>query len=906
MTPTPRTVDHLGFLDDIEQTPAYLLDSGGQVPSVGRPSYSCAFCGMGDGGRVDIESPTDPIAKGSASGVCLLRVSVGGRSFDCAGWLTDSDQLHVESDVALTGPGGTIVGQLENAGETVVVVATELQTQLLDGGASHVFRLSRPVVTTAKTSIGDKSPSAGCVKLRISLGQQPGVFPIHIEPSVLDRLEGGGRAVGGRRAVEHSEAIGRFADLLLSHRPPHGRTLFYACGQVDYFTVFAAQEVLRLLGVRNITGNAEHCLNAGAVHNEMLTGQEGPFLTIDDALNGPDRFYLLNGWNGLITHPPAFRQLLRRTDFDAYVVEVAATESAQAVTRRLGTDRVLFVRSGGDPHLALGVAHEILTQHPGAVDRRFVDSYAERASFDSYAAMASAESFDADRVAAHIAPEARERQNLAQGIRAIAARLADPHSVPINIPSVGLSQTKGAVAHCLWGSVLALVGKYGLRPDGTPAGGTLRLPGQINAQSEVQGLSRRIFMGRIPFDENGAAEAASRMGLPSDAYAAALGDTPRPALDYSDPAEVPELIVCFGTQFEANMMERTRWVTKLEDPANRLVVIDPIPDPFTLERADLVIPSPAHGAAPKLYQNGEWRFSLSIPRKQAATQTRSDATILYDVMAEVSRRLRQEPDLADLHPDLAGVSASGYLRERFEAPEDGGGLARIGGEVNRAALWERIIGYMSGGSGPLYCRPEHDDGRPIAWAELLAAGSVLSGGVGTTRYRLDYADSNHNPFADVYRRPRRFRFFVPTDADLVLPTGTILNSGRSTMSEDRARIRFATSTFNSGKATPVTDMPEDNPLHVSPAVAATKGLATGDMARVTNPETGESLVLPVVVTDRVKGDAAYVSFHKSRAELDRGRYINTLTGHSGRCPYTAQSNFKSTVVDIERQEREHS
>src|SRR5262249_21188531 len=155
-----------------------------------------------------------------------------------------------------------------------------------------------------------------------------------------------------------------------------------------------------------------------------------------------------------------------------------------------------------------------------------------------------------------------------------------------------------AVAHALWGSVLALVGKYGLAAPGEPAGGTLRLPGQINAQTEVQGLSRRVFMGRIPFTADGATEAARRMGLPRDAYAAAPAGPPVAALDYSDPRPgTRELILCFGTQFESNMMGRSRWEKKLTDPATTLVVVDPIPDPFTLREAALVLPSPPHAAA---------------------------------------------------------------------------------------------------------------------------------------------------------------------------------------------------------------------------------------------------------------------------------------------------------------------
>jgi len=379
---------------------------------------------------------------------------------------------------------------------------------------------------------------------------------------------------------------------LAGHRPPFGRTLFYGCGQIDYFTVFAVQEVLRLLGVRNLAGNAEHCLNAGAVHNEMLTGQEGPFLTVEQGLAGPDRFYLLNGWNGFITHPPAFQRLLKRPELDAYLVEVAGTESAQAIVRRLGPERVLFIRPGGDPLLALAVAHEILRSHPEGVDQRFVDRYADRATFDRYVALAGSDRFAPERVAAALAPEPGDEPHLLLGIRGIAARIAAPGVVPINIPSVGLSQTKGAAAHCLWGDALGLVGKYGLRPDGSPAGGTLRLPGQINAQSEVQGLSRRVFMGRIPVDADGAVEAARRMGLPDDAYASLVDEPARAALDYSDPSDDAELFVCFGTQFESNMMERDRWVRKLDSARVKLVVVDPVPDPFTLERADLVIPSP--------------------------------------------------------------------------------------------------------------------------------------------------------------------------------------------------------------------------------------------------------------------------------------------------------------------------
>jgi len=816
-----------GVLEDLFETPRFLVpDHAAGVAPSGR--YSCAFCGVGDGGVVSYKRTSEAAIPATASGRYPTVMSVL---------------------------------------ETVVREAT---------------------------------PTAGCIKLKTSLGRQRPVFPIHLAPSALEGGPG-----GRRRRISYDEAVARLADLLLAHRPPRARTLVYACGQVDYFAIFAFQEVFRLLGVRNLAGNAEHCLNAGAVHNEILTGQEGPWLTIDQGLDGPSRLHLLNGWNGLITHPPAFHRLLKRKELDAYLVEVAVTESAKALAARLGPERVLLVRAGSDPHLALAVAHELLGRHQGAVDRRFVERFADRAAFDAYVALAASDRFAPERVASRIAPEPTYVERLRRAIPEIAATLARPETVPIHIPSVGLSQTKGAVAHCLWGNLLALAGKYGLRPDGNPAGGTLRIPGQVDAETEVQGLSRRGFMGRIKVDAAGAVEAARRMGLPDDAYAVALGDAPVAALDYSDPRPETEreLFLCFGTQFESNMPGRSRWIRKLEAPGTTLVVVDPIPDPYSLARAALVIPSPPHAAAAKLYQNGEWRLTVSVPQKRAAPETRTDATIVYDAAASIARRLREDAGARAAHPDLARHADSGYLRARFEPPERGGGLPRVDGEVGRPALWERVLAYMDAGpgrTGKLYCRPEHEDGRPVAWAELLERGSVVYGGVGRTRFRLDPDDPACTPFRDIYGRPGRFRFFLPTEADLALPEGIVLNSGRSTLQDDPARIRFAVATFNSGKATPAVDMPDENPLHVSIPLAARLGLETGGRARVTNVETGESLALPVVVSDRVKGDACYASFHKSRAEVERGLYLNALTSHTGRCPYTSQSSFKATIVRIER------
>ncbi len=892
------TLEHAGLLEDLTETPRYLMprhESG--VPIINK--LSCSYCGVGDGGRAE------RVAEGaSASGAADL---ASERGVVCRVWVErasiplsfearplDGGKIELLTRVPLVAPGGVLRCITEtDQRHRGQFVGREIERRRAPDGSlvAHVLKQLSHNLTVYQEVLEDVSPTSGCIKLRHSMMRQRAAYPIQLGPSELEN--------GRRRPLSYPAAISKLADLLLDHRAPGGRTLLYASGQVDYFAIFATQEVFRLLGVRNLTGNAEHCLNAGAVHNEMLTGQEGPFVTIEQAVHGEGRFYLFNGWNGYISHPPVFRALLARPDLDAYLVEVMVTESAKALAEKLDSDRILLIRPKSDPHLALAVAHEILRKHPQAIGARFVERFADRASFDAYTALAGSDRFAPERVSERIAPEPRYVDRLLRGIRRIALKLAQAGVVPINIPSVGLSQTSGAVTHCLWGSALGLVGKYGLSAPGSLAGGTLRLPGQINAESEVQGLSRKFFMGRVPMSE--AADAARRMELPDNAYDAVLGDTGRAALDYSDPTPgTRELFICMGTQFEANMMGRKRWLDKLTHPDSTLVVIDPIIDSWSEQHADLILPSPPHPATTKLYQNGEWKLTLSVPQKRAPTETRSDATILYDVMAEIARRMEFDPDAAARHPDLARHALSGYLARRFCATDSGGGLTRIDGEVSRAELWQRIQAYMSAGKGPLYCRPEHANGRLVEWTELLERGSIYYGGVGSSRFLLEYDNPEAHPFRDIYRQPARFKFFTPTDADLEVPSGVVLNSGRSTLSDERQAIAFAVSTFNSGKATPITHMPEENPLFLSPLLAQRHGIASGQRVRMINPDTGGTAEFPAIVSDRVKGEMVYASFHKSRAQMDGRQYVNDVTSHEGRCAYTSQTSMKATRILLER------
>ena len=903
------TIDHAGMLEDLFETPPYVLPNHER----GRPQIgliSCSYCGVGDSGVFGSETPPGIDAlipsvdeKGKRrrrSG--SITVLFEGRKVKLPARVNSSGQVEVGTTIPLTPPGGGIRGELIIDGMPTSFLGRAVGSREDDEGRliAQIFAPHTSRVKVTKFKISEQKPTTGCVKLRISTMRQRAAYPIHTAPTILDP------ETGTRKTITYQEAISRLADMVMAHRAEKHRTLLYGSGQLDYFSIFAMQEVFRLLGVRNMTGNAEHCLNAGAVHNEILTGQEGPFITLDQAMDGHNRVFLMNGWNGMITHPPVYRALTRRELLDGYLVEVMVTETAKGLAQKMGIDRIMLIRPRADAHIALAVAHEIINLYPHAIDQRFVERFSDNESFQRFRALAASAQFAPDRVAERVAPEPKYEKILLKGIRMLAVKMADPDTVPIIIPSVGLSQSSGVVAHCIWGSVLAMLGKYGLKAPGEPAGGVLRVPGQINAETEVQGLSRKYFMGRIPLQHS--AEAARRMGLPENAYQRAEADVPRTALDYSEPTPgEKELFLCFGTQFEANMPNRRRWIDKLKDPQNSLVVVDPIPDPWSIENAHLIIPSPPHPATTKLYQNGEWRLSISIPQKQAAPETRSDATIIYDLMAEITRRLESQPELGAGNQDLMPHVHSGYLRNRFCPPQEGsngsgGGLTRLDGEVSRVELWDRVQAYLHGGSGPLYCSLDHADGRPIEWQELIDAGSLVYGGVGDTRYHLDYDNPDSKPFRDIYRNPAAFRFFLPTEADLAIPEGIIFNSGRSSLTDDRQRLHFATSTFNSVKATPIVKIPDEHPLYVPPALADRLGLVNGQMAKVTSATNGYSIELPVVISDRVKGESVYVSFHRSKAQDARGLYVNDVTDHVARCPYSAQVQLKTPHVTLSRVE----
>ncbi|MBF2052513.1 MAG: hypothetical protein IGS03_03500 [Candidatus Sericytochromatia bacterium] len=889
------TIEDASYLEPLHDLPGWLF-ADGQPRAQHTGQFACPFCGVGTSARLKLRQPGRQAAEKArqetqAGNFCFEHQP--GTRYPA---LIQGGYLQVLTKEALFKPGQLCGGWLQNehGKQHFKLRAFDLLLEPDGQTLAQRFMIHPRGLKYSLPTAENPQPTPGCRRFALALGESAGFHPLHLRPSVLD-------ITGQRVPLFYEEALERFARLVLEHRPPRARTLVYASGQLDYFAVFAIQEVFRLLGVRNMNSNAEHGYLSGGLYTTLHGGEPAPFVSIDQALHSPNALYLLNGWNGAVSHPPIFEALLNRPDLDAWLVEVMMSESAQALSHRLDSERVLIIRSGGDSQLALAIARACLLQHPEALNNDFLTHFTDAESFARFRELALDPDFEAEAVAERIAPEFKYRKRIVNAIHAIAARLADPACVPVHIPSMGFSQTRGVIPHCLWANLLAMLGKFGLKPDGQLAGGVLQLPGQANHETHLQSLSPQHFMGRIPVDDAGAAEAALRLGLPEDAYAKNLQITPRLALDFSEPDPRKELFIFFGSQFASSMMNRTRWLRKLMARQTQFVVIDPTPDAFALKYAALILPTPPHVSCGKLFQNGEWRLSLSLPRRKAPSQARSDTTIVYDLMATISRLLRQHDGLRLQHADLAQLNRAGYLTRHFEAE----GLPRQEGEVNRAVLWERIQHYFSGSSGngrPLYCQPRHPDGRIITWEELLQAGSLIHGGVGSTRQRLDASQPQALPLQNLYGEPVRFRFFTPSSADLELPRGIVLCTGRGLLERlaPEPLRQEQSNNFNFSRLANTQDIPAAHPLFVSYMLAERYNLSEGDRVWITNNETRSTMVLSVMPTSRLKGETVYLSIYKHQAEISQQKAVNLLTSHRVRCPYTGQSGHKLTRVELQR------
>lgn len=134
------TIDHLGFLEDVTDTPSFLRHGPGHPPS---SHYSCAYCGVGDGGTAVTEavSPLAPTVDGWKEGDGILQVGLIGAAVDYPARLREGGRLEVETGVALAAPDAVILGKLQVGGESRTVILRVVGSQVA-GCPPHRARAS--------------------------------------------------------------------------------------------------------------------------------------------------------------------------------------------------------------------------------------------------------------------------------------------------------------------------------------------------------------------------------------------------------------------------------------------------------------------------------------------------------------------------------------------------------------------------------------------------------------------------------------------------------------------------------------------------------------------------------------------------------------------------------------------
>lgn len=874
-------IPHAGYLGEQRQRPAYLEPDS-------QAEASWPFYTAGQAGEILIQqNEFKSEIWGFKPGYYLLRCYYLGQFIERKVRLDQYGSLETTGLGLMAAPGSVFLAELEREGQSWTLLLREESTQPHEAGYLQKLQMYRTVMQRTDREIQQTLSSSKLSHLRVGMGENRSLFPMQLMPSVLD-------VTGRRISLHYGEALERLADLLLAHRPPFGRTLVYADQSVDLFGIFALQEVGRLLGIRNLTGSSIWGAQAVGMGSAFQRGHEGPSLSLEQAFGGQKRVFLLNGWNGFITHLPLFERLLQQDDLDAWLITVMTTESAKVLAERMGSERILFVKPGGESLLALAVAHELLRRYPDAVDQDFLDQWADSESLQEYLTLAKSSIFTPEQVASLIVPEPAYEQRMLAGIYALAERLAQPDSVPIHIPGLDLIQSGGMAAYCLWSNLLALLGKClgATAAKAKVRGGELRVLTEGNEESQLYGLGAEQFFGGLPVNEAGAQEAAQRMGLPDAAYAQVLKEPVRPILDFSEPnhSSQRELIVCIGTGLEARWLrDHVLWQERLRQHNTTLVVIDPMPGPFLLKHAALCIPTPPPVARHQLTQNGEWSLIPSYPRRQSPFELRSETTILYDAMAEISRSLREDADFRQGHPDLAELLDTGYLQARFEAPEWGWGgqLRRLGGEVSRRQLWERIQGYL-GGEQPLTCQAQDQQGQALSWKQLMAEGITAA------------QSQQAAPFVDLHNQPTRFRFFVPQEADFALPSGVILNIGSSIPDPNIPAVRFAIASSATASSYWHEHLPANRVLYVSASLAAEQGLQNADRVELHHSDA-ESMICQVQVTDWLKGSMVYFHHYMTQAELDHQLVIPWLRFKVEACAYSQVPLLKKVQIHLSKE-----
>lgn len=823
------TLPHVGYLANLQHYPAWLPlpehITPGQHPIYAPPGIE----GTAHHTQNRYRSESWDIADGSY----ILNAYFMGQWIETEAILADH-VLTLQQNVHIAADKGAVLVEItqDEARWTVMIKALPPRIDSLPRFQIYKTLLQHNAHTLALDT-QKHPPLPPNISLQLNQGIQRSLFGMQQQPSVLD-------VTGQRVTLSAEEAYGRLADLLLAHRPPYGRTLVYADGDLDLFDYFALQEVGRLLGVRNLHGSSVWGAEALATGQDLLQTQVHH--SLDDLLSMSQPVFLFNGWNGLIHHPVAFEKLAEHPTAQIWIIDSLMQESAKYLLAQHSRCEVMLIRPGSEGLLALCIARCLIEKHG------FSDT--STPGFKDYAAMTQSSIFELEPMVAELVADPKDTEHLQEQILRLAAALANPDQQAAHIPGNGLYQSGGTQAYCLWHNVLELVNKrfewqsFDTRNEG----------------QQIEHFGPHRFFGNLPMSESGCQQAALRMGLPADAYTPLHSENVRPIQEFLAPSQghQRELIICIGHGLEARWIrDHDQWYEKIRTTDAVLVVLDSMPGPFMQRHAALCLPLSPEISQYQLRQEGCVRWYHDLPQKQAPEHTHSTTTWLYRTMEVLTQALQHSTHIQKGHPDLA--RHQDYLHQRFSSQH----LPYKGTEICRKALWERMQAYM-----------EHHSVFATPWEALF------------TETTVDLEPPS----------PGTFHYFVPQFSDFSQPRESVLNIGESIPNATFQQVRHAINASTRGHAYDYGTMPKERSLFISPLLAQQHNLENGNQV-----ELRQAGVTPiqcqVEISHDLKDKTLYFSHYLSQDELNTRQVMPWTRFRAQVCPYSQVPLLKKVQVE---------
>lgn len=826
------TLPHVGYLEDLQSFPDWL-----PLPAHITPDQHPIYAPTGIEG---IAHHTQNLYRSESwdldAGLYTLNAYFMGQWIETSVTLSEHI-LTLQQNIQIAPGHGVVLVELSQGESRWTVMIRALLPLLSEENETpprfQIYKtLLQQKAHTLELDTQKHPPLPGNVSLQLRHGIQRSLFGIQQQPSVLD-------VTGQRVAISAEEAYGRLADLLLAHRPPYGRTLVYADGDLDLFDYFALQEVGRLLGIRNLHGSSSWGAEALATGQALLKTQVHH--TLEDILSLSQPVFLFNGWNGLIHHPVAFEKLVEHPTAHIWIIDSLMQESAKYLLAQHPRCEVMLIRPGSEGILALCLARCLMENHG------FSDS---APGFKDYAAVTQSSIFELDPMIAELVADPQDTEHLKEQILRLASALANPEQQAAHIPGNSLYQSGGTQAYCLWHNLLELVNKrYEWQSFDTR-----------NEGQQITHFGPHRFFGNVPMSETGCQQAALRMGLPEDAYATLHTENVRPIQDFLSPSQgnQRELIICIGHGLEARWIrDHDQWYEKVRSTDAVLVVLDSMPGPFMQRHAALCLPLSPEMSQYQLRQEGCSRWYHDLPQKKAPKHTHSTATWLYRTMDVLTQALQHSTHIQKGHPDLA--RHQDYLSLRFSSQK----LPYKETEICRQTLWERMQAYM-----------EYQGVYETPWEALFTETTVA----------LEPPPSGI------------FHYFAPQLNDFSQPREPVLNIGSSVPNASFQQVRHAINASTRGHAYDYGTMPKERVLFISPLLAEQQGLSNGN--RVELGQTGVSPIqCQVAISHDLKDKTLYFSHYLSQEELNTRQVMPWSRFRAQICPYSQVPLLKKVQVE---------